>query len=255
MIASLKHRVRREISAQHFVRKSLQTRSRTGQHQRRKQRRNGTGVDTMKTKFAIGAGVAALFAIPAVAVAMQAGDMGRHKGHDMGPVTRAEVQAKVKEHFAMLDANKDGAVTQAEFDAHRTAMKAEREKKRAEWRAQEFTRLDTDKNGQLSKEEFNAPRPDRGERMRDGEHKGMGMGMGWGGHGRGGMGKHMGVRGGEWFASLDSNKDGRVTLAEASARALEMFNKADANKDGTVTPEERRAAWQTMRGEWRAKGS
>ena len=34
--------------------------------------------------------------------------------------TRAEVQAKVAEHFAKLDTNRDGSVTKAEADAART---------------------------------------------------------------------------------------------------------------------------------------
>lgn len=197
----------------------------------------------MKT-FAIGAGIAALLAIPAIAVATQEGD----RDHMMGPTTRAEVEAKVKEHFALVDSNKDGAITKAEFDAHHAAMKAEREKKRAAWRAELFTKLDTDKNGQLSSAEFNAPWPDRAK----GEHGDHGMGMGMGGMHKGGH--MMGGRDDDWFARLDTDKNGRVTLAEASATALAMFDKADANKDGTVTPEERRAAWQAMRETWRAKG-
>ncbi|MEO6113277.1 MAG: hypothetical protein ABIP07_02350, partial [Sphingomicrobium sp.] len=39
----------------------------------------------------------------------------------------------------------------------------------------------------------------------------------------------------------DTNKDGRITLAEAEAMALQHFDKMDANRDGKVTPEERRA--------------
>jgi hypothetical protein len=197
-------------------------------------------------KLIIGASVAALIAVPALAW-----QMGEHHG-SKGPTTRAEVQAKVQEYFTQIDANKDGAITQAEFDAHRTAKKAEWQARRAERRAEMFTKLDTNKNGQLSKAEFDAPRADRGE--------GMGEGRGiWGGHHRmGGMmgrghGMMMGMGGGDWFARIDANKDGKVTLAEASARALGMFDKADANKDGTVTPEERKAAWEAMRAEWKAK--
>ncbi len=186
-------------------------------------------------KYLIGASVAALLAVPALAF--------QHGDHDgpKGPTTRAEVQAKVQEHFAKVDANKDGAITQAEFDAHRAAMKAEWQGKRAERRAEMFGKLDIDKNGQLSQAEFNAPRPDRGE----GEHRGGHRR----GHHMGGMAM-MGGKGGDWFARLDANKDGKVTLAEASAKSLEMFDKADTNKDGTVTPEERKAAWQSMRAEW-----
>jgi Ca2+-binding EF-hand superfamily protein len=194
-------------------------------------------------KYLIGASVAALLAVPALA--FQHGD---HEG-PMGPQTRAEVQAKVKEHFAKIDANHDGVVTQAEFEAHHAAMKAEWEAKRAERRAELFAKLDTDKNGQLSKAEFTAARPDRPEGG-EGGHNGH-----WRDHHRMGMSMGRGGMGGGWFARLDANKDGKVTLAEAEAKALQMFDKADANHDGTVTPEERKAAWQAMRGEWMKKGS
>jgi Ca2+-binding EF-hand superfamily protein len=159
----------------------------------------------------------------------------------MGPQTRTQVQAKIKEHFAKVDANKDGAITKAEADAARAAMKAEWQKKRGERRAEMFGKLDTDKNGQLSQAEFNAPRSDRAKN--DGERGGKWRGHRGGHHG--GMG--MGRMGGGMFERLDANKDGKVTLAEASAKRLEMFDKADANKDGTVTPEEREAAWGAMR--------
>jgi Ca2+-binding EF-hand superfamily protein len=191
-------------------------------------------------KLMIGAGVAALLAVPALA--LHGG--GDHHGAK-GPTTRAELLAKVQERFVKVDADKDGAITRAEFDAHRATMKAEHEARRAQRRAEHFAELDTDKSGQLSKEEFSAPRSE-GERH---GHRGMHHG-GWGKmHG-------MGMGGGEgWFDRLDANKDGRVTLAEAQAVPLAMFNKADVNKDGTVTPEERKAAWEAMRGEWKAKGS
>jgi len=47
---------------------------------------------------------------------------------------------------------------------------------------------------------------------------------------------------GDLFAKADANGDGKVTLSEATSKALELFDQADANHDGTVTPEERRAA-------------
>jgi Ca2+-binding EF-hand superfamily protein len=47
--------------------------------------------------------------------------------HDMPdrPVTRAEVIAQIKQNFDMLDANHDGVVTQAEFDAYRANAQPE----------------------------------------------------------------------------------------------------------------------------------
>ena len=61
-------------------------------------------------------------------------------------------------------------------------------------------------------------------------------------HGMGGMGF-----GGHLFEMADANKDGRVSLAEAQAAALEHFDRADLNHDGKLTPEERQQARQLMR--------
>lgn len=191
-------------------------------------------------RYLIGASLVALLAAPALA--LRHGDM--HGPDAKGPVTRTEVMTKVQERFAKVDTNKDGAITRAEFDAHRAAMKTEWEAKRAERRAEHFATLDTDKSGQLSKDEFSARRPDRAERGHHRGHRGMH-------HGRMGMG--MGKMGGDWFDRLDANKDGRVVFAEAQAIPLRMFDKADANKDGTVTPEERKAAWDKARAEWQSK--
>jgi hypothetical protein len=45
-----------------------------------------------------------------------------------------------------------------------------------------------------------------------------------------------------WFDHVDADGDGRVTLAEASAKPLRLFDLADVNRDGTVSPTEREAA-------------
>ena len=39
--------------------------------------------------------------------------------------TRAEVQAKIAEHFAKLDTNRDGSVTKAEADGARAALRGQ----------------------------------------------------------------------------------------------------------------------------------
>jgi hypothetical protein len=178
-------------------------------------------------KLMIGAGAVALIAIPAWAVA------NHDHGGKRGPQTRAEVEAKVKAHFAEVDANKDGAITKEEADAFRGA-------KRGELRDKRFAALDTDKNGQISRQEFDAPRADKGgdgHRMHGRHHRGMMMGHG------------------KMFARADADSDGKVTLSEATGKALEMFDRADANKDGTVTPEERRAVWKNWADQRRSKAS
>jgi hypothetical protein len=192
-------------------------------------------------KFLIGAGLAALVVTPALALQQ---DAQPNRPDRMATMTRADVQARVQQRFSALDTNRDGVVTKAEAEAAQALKQQERQAKRAEHRDRTFAARDIDGNGQLSKQEFAAKPagPDRGATQGRG-HRGKGhmrMGM------RGGMGERM-------FAMMDANKDGKVTLDEASARPLAMFDRADANKDGKVTPEERRAARQAMRQSWAAK--
>ena len=50
------------------------------------------------------------------------------------------------------------------------------------------------------------------------------------------------------FERMDADRDGRVSLAEATALRLQRFDRIDTDKDGTITREERRAARQARRG-------
>jgi len=168
-------------------------------------------------------------------------------------MTRGEVQTKVREHFGRMDANKDGAVTTIEISQLHPRMGKHRMghggpdgvmKHGGPMRdpAAAFDRLDSDKNGMISRDEFAKGREIRIEKriaMRDGSTAGARTGerhkMGMR-HRRGG-----GMAGGRMIVMADSNKDGRITLAEAEAMALQRFDRIDANRDGQVTPEERRA--------------
>jgi Ca2+-binding EF-hand superfamily protein len=51
------------------------------------------------------------------------------------------------------------------------------------------------------------------------------------------------------FAESDANHDGKLTAAEATARADQAFDAADADHDGVLTPEERQAARQKAAGQ------
>ncbi len=158
--------------------------------------------------------------------------------------TRDEVVAKVREHFAQLDANKDGSLTREEADAGRMAFKERFRDKLAERRdpAAAFDRLDTNKDGAISRDEFARHREERIERrmvVKEGTpmpdaHRGMRM------HRMGGM------MGGHMFEMADANKDGRVTLQEATDSAVRHFDMADANHDGRITPDERRQMHRQM---------
>jgi Ca2+-binding EF-hand superfamily protein len=191
------------------------------------------------------------------------------------------VASKVQQHFTRVDANRDGAITQAEVQAlhakrgERLAKRADRASRRDP--AQRFARLDTNKDGQVTRAEIDAlrsaraqakaPAPNRaqrGEQMfarldtdRNGaitraEFDARAQLRGQRAAKRADRVQKRGATGGRFgghmFVMADANKDGRVTLQEAQGAALHHFDMADANKDGQVTREERRQMRQQMRG-------
>jgi len=187
----------------------------------------------MKTFIFFGAAAAALIAAPVAAQPMKG------EGRFMD---RAQVESRTAAGFARVDANRDGFVTQAEAEGARTAIRGQRMEGRGERREARFARLDADRNGVISRDEFFAARGERagnGQRVDRGERRAMRMdrrgqraGM------RGGMGGQFGAQA---FARMDMNRDGRISLAEATRFRLERFDRVDANDDGRVTPEERQA--------------
>ncbi|MGI8931147.1 MAG: EF-hand domain-containing protein [Sphingomicrobium sp.] len=165
-------------------------------------------------------------------------------------MVRGDVQAMVRTHFARMDADKDGAITTAEIAELKGAhggpgamMKHHRPMRDP---AVAFDRLDSNKDGMISRDEFAKGREVRIERRierhterRERANAGMKGGQ------RHGMRMHR-LGGGRMIVMADTNKDGRITLAEAEAMALQHFDQMDANRDGRVTPEERRAARPMM---------
>ena len=202
------------------------------------------------TKF-LTASAIALVATAAVAVAQPAPTPAAPAEKTM---VRGDVQAMVRAHFTAMDTNKDGAITTVEVAAMKSHHGAMGEQGTGHGMdhggpgamkmhdgpmhdpAKAFDRLDANKDGMISRDEFAKGREMRIEKrivMReDGAKHGGGMG--------GGMG------GGHMIAMADTNHDGRITLAEAEAMALQHFDKMDANHDGQVTRDERRAGRPMM---------
>ena len=199
---------------------------------------------------------------PAPATPESASPMA-HPMHDK-VMTRAEVVANVREHFTKLDANKDGSVTKEEVTENIGKFTERHELKKGDAPhaimverpdrdpAAAFDRIDANKDGSISREEFTKAREERIERrivMRE-AHKDGAKGTPKDGkdvrkhvmrmHGPGGG---FGMR---MIVLADTDKDGKITLAEAEALALQHFDQMDSNKDGQVTPEERRAGRPMM---------
>ena len=164
--------------------------------------------------------------------------------------TRAEVVAKVQKHFAMMDSNHDGAIVGDEMQAmggkHRGGRMVHDDGDMAMHDGPMgnpgamFDRLDANHDGSISRDEFAHGREMRIERKvvisggpggeGSADHKMMNMHK---------MGNHM-------LKMADANHDGRITLPEMTAAALQRFDRTDTNHDGVVTKEERQAMHRQM---------
>lgn len=221
----------------------------------------------------IGAAVAAMAAtaIAQVPAAPQPAAHGEHHRMMMDHVqTRDQVVAMARDHFAKLDANRDGFVTGDEMKEMRAGKAAKWGDRKGKGMAMRegamgdpnaaFDRLDANKDGMISRDEFAKAREMRIERrvaMRGNTPKTDGqpgedrpgqrmMQM----HRMGGMGGH-----GMMLKMADADKDGKVSLAEMQNAAVRHFDMMDTNRDGKLTPEERRAARQKMHEMHAPKGS
>ena len=128
------------------------------------------------------------------------------------PISRAAYMQRVDANFVALDANKDGFTDRSELEAAQTRAFTQRKAQLLRQRETAFRSLDADKNGSLTLREFNAPtiaaplpRPNAAPAL----------------------------------ARADTNKDGKVSLAENRAPAMAQFERADTNKDGSLSVAER----------------
>ena len=164
--------------------------------------------------------------------------------------TRDQVVAKVRDHFARMDTNRDGFVAGDELQAMRGQHRGMRGNRMAmrggamRDPGAMFDRLDGNRDGMISRDEFAKGHQMRIERKvvrngapgapaagMTGEHRGMGKMHRMGG----------GRMGGRMMKMADLNQDGRVSLQEATTRALQHFDRVDTNRDGRITPDERRS--------------
>ena len=150
-----------------------------------------------------------------------------------GNISRDEFVSHRLERLRAADANRDGSVTREEIQAAGEARRAERS-------AARFARLDADSNGSISRAEFDAPRTagERGDRARAGRHGMRGPRARHAGNRMGGNGGQpisiaaVETRLGEAFARLDTDANGVVTAAEAQAARAEMRSRGDGRRDG-----------------------
>lgn len=154
--------------------------------------------------------------------------------HD-GSITRAEYQAWIDQRFAARDADHDGRIAPGERQRGGAAGTGGRTVDQAGFRRAalaRFDRLDTNHDGTVDAQEQAAARELMRFRMagRGGEHgPGMGRGMG------------RGQGGGRAMLAADTNNDGRISRDEFLAAARTRFDRMDTNHDGYIDQGERPA--------------
>lgn len=185
---------------------------------------------------------AALAAIAGVAIAQPAANAERPGGpggfmrqmdaNTDGAITRAEFDAARATHFAARDANSDGALSGEELRRERRGgPDGERRTERGPGRFNP----DANSDGAITRDEFLAGPIARFERMdanndgrlTDAEKPDMRR---MHGHHRGGGMRH-----------ADADRNGTVTRAEFDAQGAAMFTRMDANNDGRLTEADREA--------------
>ncbi|MGI8610977.1 MAG: EF-hand domain-containing protein [Sphingomicrobium sp.] len=211
----------------------------------------------MSKYLLVGAAAVAMIAVaPAVAQTVQpapAPQVMMHHAPGGKAHTRADVGTHVRTMFERLDSNRDGFVTKAETAAVRAAHAGKRGDRLAKRAAGArnpgamFERLDSNRDGAISRAEFDAHHAQRQQRVAARDTNGDGRPD----VGRMRGGNRMGGLGGRMFDMADGNRDGRVTLQEATAAAYRHFDMADVNRDGQITREERMQMHQKMRTERR----
>lgn len=159
-------------------------------------------------------GGAAALALAGVAMAQQT--PGARLGDTDGDqrISREEFLTRHLERFDSGDQNRDGTVTGEEMQAAHAA-------RRAEMRGRMFERLDADSDGAISRAEFDAHAGQRqGRRGGWGGHHRRG-GRGWGQAEVAADGvtrAEAEARATAWFARMDANGDGYVSAEDRQAR-------------------------------------
>ncbi|MBA3729505.1 MAG: EF-hand domain-containing protein [Sphingomonas sp.] len=211
------------------------------------------------TKYLLGGALAAAMVgiAPAIAQVPQAAPAPIiERMHVAKTHARADVGTHVRTMFERFDTNRDGFITKAETEAAKAKRGEHIVRRRGAGspgapqanRGVMFDRIDANRDGSISRAEFEAA-PKRQERRiairTDGDKAGGAHGMGM----MRGMRMGMGGLGGRMFEEADANRDGKVSLQEATASAYRHFDMADANRDGQITREERMQMHQRMRSE------
>ena len=161
--------------------------------------------------------------------------------------TRASLSAQLDQRFALIDGNKDGSFTKAEFTAAQKLAQQRISTRIMKMLSAEFTSIDGDKNQSITSAEF-AARKSGGQSKID--PTALFKAMDANSDGKVTQMEYTvpatrvvaTVDADTQMKKFDSSGDGKVTLVEFKAPALASFDAADGNKDGTISLDEQKKA-------------
>ena len=140
----------------------------------------------------------------------QAGAATQPKGPQ--PVSRTVYMSRIDSGFGVIDTNKDGFTDRTEIEAAETKALAARKSQQLKQREAAFRQLDKDKSGSLSLQEFNSALAAQNPK----------------------------ANAAPLLTRLDTNKDGKVSMADNRAPAGARFDRLDTNKDGILSVQEQK---------------
>lgn len=173
----------------------------------------------------------------------------QHDTNKDGKISKEEATAAGTAMFTAIDADKDGVLTPGEMRQHREAMREERRAEMQAMRAERQAEREAAKAdapppppGDAPQEQaMNDDGPGRGDKGPD-DDRHHGKRHGWhneradrggdrgGRDGMGGPGRMMRV--------ADTDENGQISQAEATAMADKMFTRMDRNKDGVISADD-----------------
>ncbi len=129
-------------------------------------------------------------------------------------ITKTIFLQNVDKGFVAIDSNKDGFADRAEIESAQIKTLAALKAGAIKQLEGQFKALDKDNNGTLTVQEFTAMAAARPLPKADAAN---------------------------FLKNFDTNKDGKVSLAERRTPAAALFDKADTNKDGQLSAAEQQA--------------
>lgn len=168
----------------------------------------------------------------------------QHDTNKDGKISKEEATAAGTAMFTAIDADKDGVLTPGEMRQHREAMREENKAAREAMRAERQAEREAAKADAPTPPPGDAPQE---QAMNDDGPRGEGKGPhgkrhGWHneraerGEDRGGRD---GMRGpGRMMRVADTDENGQISQAEATAMADKMFTRMDRNKDGVISADD-----------------